>query len=527
MAGVVYTKEWVADFILDLVGYVPQEDLAAGVAVEPSCGCGAFLAPTVRRLSESAKRYGRFNGKALRTCIRAYDIDEEAVEASRVRAAEVLAEEGLPQGESRMVARSWISAADALLVDAPRADWVVGNPPYVRSAHIDRALRQRYARRFGCATMGTDLYVGFFEMGLRILKADGKLCFICADRWLQNRYGTRLRALIAQDYRYGAIVRMHGVDAFQGDVSAYPAIVLLERQGASSFPFVDCMKRFDGDDAAKLAAALPHPMMSSSQFSVVRMPQPRDGSPIPLCSPQRLRLVSHIEHKFPQLEETGVSLGIGIASGCDDVFVTADGGVVEADRLLPLFSMRDWRKGVPQRRFLVNPWGEDGELVDLERYPLLARYFEANEGRLRERRVARDHPGEWYRTLDRLNPAIYGREALLFPDLAAKADPVLSDGARYPHHNCYWLTSDVWKLRVLGGLLMSDMAESFVDAYGVKMRGGTLRFQAQYLRQVHVPRYDDIDARVRRELAHAFETRNRGLADAAARKAFDLLEEAA
>ena len=57
--GVVYTRPWVVELILDLVGYDPAENLVEAVAVEPSCGTGEFLDPVVRRLSESCRRQER------------------------------------------------------------------------------------------------------------------------------------------------------------------------------------------------------------------------------------------------------------------------------------------------------------------------------------------------------------------------------------------------------------------------------------------------------------------------------------
>jgi hypothetical protein len=53
--GVIYTKPWVVDLILDLVGYRPNVDLASLVAIEPAAGEGAFLMPMVRRLLASLK----------------------------------------------------------------------------------------------------------------------------------------------------------------------------------------------------------------------------------------------------------------------------------------------------------------------------------------------------------------------------------------------------------------------------------------------------------------------------------------
>ena len=66
-------------------------------------------------------------------------------------------------------------------------------------------------------------------------------------------------------------------------------------------------------------------------------------------------------------------------------------------------------------------------------------------------------------------------------------DPVLDRGETYPHHNLYFIQSDEWDLEVLGGLLMSAVGQFFVESYGVRMRGGYLRFQAQYLRRIRVP----------------------------------------
>ena len=63
----------------------------------------------------------------------------------------------------------------------------------------------------------------------------------------------------------------------------------------------------------------------------------------------------------------------------------------------------------------------------------------------------------------------------------------MDDGEFYPHHNLYFVTSTVWDLEVLGGLLLSEVANLFVGAYCVKMRGGCYRFQAQYLRRIRVP----------------------------------------
>jgi hypothetical protein len=86
----------------------------------------------------------------------------------------------------------------------------------------------------------------------------------------------------------------------------------------------------------------------------------------------------------------------------------------------------------------------------------------------------------------------------------------LDKGKYYPHHNLYWIHEDEsdWDLEVLGGLLLSDIAELFISTYCVRMRGGTLRFQAQYLRRIRVPHFSTVSAEDCAELRAAFRVRD-------------------
>ena len=182
-----------------------------------------------------------------------------------------------------------------------------------------------------------------------------------------------------------------------------------------------------------------------------------------------------------------------------------------------MLAAQDIASGTPRwsGRFLVNPW-EGGRLVDLQKYPGLASYLKRHSSRIKQRHVARNRPASWYRTIDRVDPELQRRPKLLLPDLKSAAHPVLDTGEFYPHHNLYYVVSDKWDLEVLGGLLLSDIANLFVGAYCVKMRGGTYRFQAQYLRKIRVPAPDAIDAATAASLADAFRCRDRTAATAAA-----------
>ena len=57
--GVVYTKRWVVELLLDLAGYSSSANLVDAVAVEPAAGDGAFLGLMIERLADSCERLGR------------------------------------------------------------------------------------------------------------------------------------------------------------------------------------------------------------------------------------------------------------------------------------------------------------------------------------------------------------------------------------------------------------------------------------------------------------------------------------
>ncbi|MCB1468116.1 MAG: modification methylase PaeR7I, partial [Rhizobiaceae bacterium] len=115
----------------------------------------------------------------------------------------------------------------------------------------------------------------------------------------------------------------------------------------------------------------------------------------------------------------------------------------------------------------------------------------------------------WYRTIDRIYPELTHREKLLIPDIKGDASIVYEEGKLYPHHNLYFITSDEWDVHALQAVMRSGIARLFVSLYCTKMRGGYLRFQAQYLRKIRIPQWQDVSADLRQRLADYAETNDR------------------
>jgi hypothetical protein len=157
-------------------------------------------------------------------------------------------------------------------------------------------------------------------------------------------------------------------------------------------------------------------------------------------------------------------------------------------------------------------------------YPMLRAYFDENEAALIKRNVDKKNSRTWFRTIDRVNHRLTTRHKLYFPDMKMVSNPTLDRGETYPHHNLYYLVSDSWDLEVLGGLLLSRIAQMFIEAYCVKMGGGTLRFQAQYLRRIRMPEPSSISNALSQRLRTAFKTRDAEAATKAAIEAYGIQE---
>ena len=351
---------------------------------------------------------------------------------------------------------------------------------------------------------------------------------------MRSAYGAQLRRMVSSAFGVEAIIEMHDAPAFDNDVAAYPAVIVIRRaeQGralvASAGP-----QAGQSPNVQNLAASVAQLARGEDEqvpgFTATMVDQWFRGTgPWPSLEPHRLALLQRLEAQFGPLEDklTGTKVGIGVATGADRVFITKDPQVVEPDRIVPLAMTADTRQGVLQwsGHYLVDPWKQGGGLVDLAAYPRLRAHFQDRRMELEGRNIAQRIPRDWYRTIDRVRHELTAQPKLYFPDMKLTSNPVLDRGETYPHHNLYYLTSQAWDLEVLGGLLLSRVAQLFIEAYCVKMRGGTLRFQAQYLRRIRVPEPATLAEDLCERLRIAFRKRDDAAATLAAVEAYGITD---
>ena len=315
--GVVFTRVPVVEFMLDLVGYHPDEQLHTLRLLEPSFGDGRFVIQAAGRLLQSWRAAGGQDPHDLIDAIRAVEIDPQSVAQFSQRLVDYLVTQHIAPDAAQKLAEAWLMSGDYLTAkfDHP-FDFVVGNPPYVRYEAIPKDLLKKYRARYRTMVGRADLYIPFMEKSLDLLSSTGKLSFITPNAWMKNDYGKALRAKIDHEFHLSHYVDMCGADAFETVVGAYPAITVIERGRRKA-------------ETTRITTSM------GGQWCKRRLV--RGGLPWLTGDSGPVKLIDELERSFPTLVTAGCRVGIGVATGADKIFIDDFATIdVEVGRCLPL-----------------------------------------------------------------------------------------------------------------------------------------------------------------------------------------------
>jgi hypothetical protein len=486
--GLVLTKPSVVEKMLELVNYHSDIDLGNVKIVEPASGDGAFAIPIINILYESSKNHD-FNFESALGNLKFFELDDQMYSHLKENITKRLLNFGYNLPESI------IEKGDFLTSEFGEVDIIIGNPPYVRHENIPDKEKSIYRKEFGTFTHRSDLYIAFFEKGLRHLKNGGFLSFICSNRWLKNQYGERLRNYIHHGFDLIEVIDLECTSPFEEEVIAYPAIINI-RKGKNS----ENSKYYKIEDLDLL-----------EKFSRKDIPDRLLNTGIPNWFHNLNNGQTH--HKFlNSIENQGFKIGIGVATGCDKVFIRDDfPELIEKELLLPILTSKDVRNNNLNwgGKYILNPFDKKGNLIDLMKYPKAFDYLNSNASALKNRHVAKKNIDKWYKTIDKINYQLTFESKIILPDISGNNHILIDDGNYYPHHNLYYIKGGRREdLTILAAILMSSFARDQLSEFGNKMNGGYPRWQSQNLRKLHLPLISAIPDWARTELIIAYEKRD-------------------
>lgn len=223
--GVVYTPEIITRYIVS--NTLSCDNIPT--VLDPSCGCGAFLVTAAEYMHE---RYGVSYSEIISSYLYGVDIDSNAID----RIKSLLSLIVLMNGEEEKCSFHFI-CADTLdkktynrlhKMRKNGFDCVVGNPPYVRNKNIGEDTKCHLTNWVSSSIGNIDLYIPFFEIGIKLLSENGKLGYISPNSYLQGVNGRSLRRYFAAEQHQLEIIDFRDSQVFE-NVTSYTCITLIDK----------------------------------------------------------------------------------------------------------------------------------------------------------------------------------------------------------------------------------------------------------------------------------------------------------
>ena len=236
--GAVYTPKYIRDYIVRQVMHSVEKPLAECLCADISCGCGAFLYTLAEYIHEHTdEQYSNiFN--------HLYGVDISATSVNRAKI--MLALVALQNGEVIQEDTFNLFAGDSLTFDfqsMPNVannnglDIVVGNPPYVRSKHIDIETKKNLPLWNTSKVGNADLYIPFFEIGLTELNENGLLGYITVNTFFKSVNARTLRNYFADNQLSLSIVDFGQQLVFKKKL-AYTCLAFLSKKQSETLLYV-------------------------------------------------------------------------------------------------------------------------------------------------------------------------------------------------------------------------------------------------------------------------------------------------
>ncbi len=497
------------------------ETLATVHIVDPACGSGAFLLEAFDQLhahyQQASARYSELTNQPLFTDVDkqilqsnlfGMDLNTEAIEICRLSLWIKTAEKGkvltslddnVKQGNS-VVAEP--SPHDAWKKRFPRAladggfDVVIGNPPYVRQEWIakDKPFLEKHYRAYDGVA---DLYVYFYELGIKLLKPGGRLGFVVTNKWMRAGYGEPLRKFFGEYAWVEQVVDFGHAKQIFPDADVFPSILVAKKPTNVPSP------------ASARVCAIPREQLRIDDLSRqiksegYDVPRVRLGAdPWSLEPPGVAKLMQQIRATgLPLAEFSGATSRRGVTTGFNEAFLvdspTRDALVKDdlkcAEIIFPYVRGQDITRWSLEWTGLWMIFARRG--IKIDQYPSVKRHLAKFQAQLEPK--PRDWSGkawagrkpglyQWYEIQDSTE---YWQEfklpKLIYPEITWRAQWAFDPNGTFASNTVYFVaTSDHWILAVAN----APVTWWYAWRNAVHGKDEALRFIGEFVERLPIPR---------------------------------------
>ena len=188
------------------------------------------------------------------------------------------------------------------------------------------------------------------------------------------------------------------------------------------------------------------------------------------------------------LADLGCTIRVGPALGVTPAFVLdQDEDDVEQSLLHPWLDTREVLHGrvVWSGRRVISMFDENGDLIDLDAYPRLAKRLSTFEERLRARYIVRSG-APWYRTIDKIVAINWSAPKLLIPEVAKLPRVAIDLTGAIPSHGIYSIFSQGADIDEIYDRLRDGKLARALAPIAPKVKGGYTRCYGRFLAMMEV-----------------------------------------
>ena len=344
----------------------------------------------------------------------------------------------------------------------PPYDFIIANPPYVRTQIMGAEQAQLLSRQFGL-TGRIDLYYAFIVGMAHVLKPSGIAGIIVPNRFMTIKSGGALRQAIREHFNIRHVFDLGDTKLF--DAAVLPSVLLVEKHDGQKLTSADFTSIYETTDEPTQKAK---DVIAALRFDgVVEIQDGRcftvKNGKLDISTPAEAvwRVATVASDDWLATVETNTwgrfgdigKIRVGVKTCADKVFIRSDWDDIPAsarpELLRPLTThhmARRFRAGSAKKtRHILYPHESVNGLrqtIDLAAYPLARIYLEQHRTTLENRTYVIEAGRQWYEIWVPQDPSSWDSPKLVFRDISEEPTFWLDLEGSVINGDCYWMVSE-------------------------------------------------------------------------------------
>jgi tRNA1(Val) A37 N6-methylase TrmN6 len=387
-------------------------------------------------------------------------------------------------------------------------DYIIANPPYVRTQILGAEKAQKIASRIKL-TGRVDLYYAFLILAETLLEENGIAGFITSNKFMSIKAGNAVREKLINNTNMLRIIDFGDTKLFNAAV--LPCIIVFKKGNtlSSQTQFTSIYEIFDEDKT----------LFSSSIFDVIDtngfvslengrkyeikqgvLEQNDNNYTWRLATKNTSNWLKSVNEKtWKKYSEIG-KIKLGIKNTADNVFIKENWSIEDniPELLSPLITHRNAGQIIPNKNHnwqVLYPYALQGNkkvTLNVYEYPNTIKYLEEHKEQLEKREYLIKANRNWYEIWVPQNPLLWQNEKIIFRDITEKPQFWFDNSGAIVNGDCYWidlipsLNKDI--ILLVLAISNSSFIEKYYDIkYNNKIYAGKRRFMAQYVSDFPLP----------------------------------------